>query len=162
MRLSSDPTDGSAIHLYDSVGIPRLGVLANTDGTNMQFNPPSTPSIIVVADKEKVISKITNAQGNDLITLVAGDKMRLLGLGNPDGKAAISLVSLRDGFRNLIAINNKDGGKAVELDYDNRSSTGITFYDNAEAFAAGFSTGGRIGKHYMVIYDKGQPVWGVP
>ena len=102
--LSSDPTDGSTITLTDHTGIPRLGILAKTDGGFIQLNSHTEPSISIGASKVGAFLAIENGRGTKLFDLTVADFMRHLALHKPDGKLAIALASIGDSASDTTSV----------------------------------------------------------
>ena len=159
--LSSNPTSGSEISLYDQVGRRRVIVRADTDGTFMKFNHPSAPSLTLTVLDEGAGFIIQTALGKELIHLSASDSARLLNINNPDGKPAVTLDSLEDGWSNSISLYNKDGGIAFDAGYAEALSTAITLYDDTEETAITLSNG-EMAQPFIIIEDAGQRVWSAP
>ena len=162
ITLSSHPTSGTEINLYDQAGTRRINVQADTDGSYMKINHKGTPSITIIADKDGVILTMDNAQGKELIHLGADDHMRNLSLKHPDGTSAADIVSLGNGSTNVLSLRNRDGAKALELGCDDGMSRGMTIYNNAGKKSATLLTGERSGKHALTIYDAGRAVLRAP
>ena len=162
MHVSTDPTEGTDLQLYDPAGTPRVVVRASTDGSFMQINPPSDPSIGLFAVEHGTGFIMKNAQGKELINITGANHMRHLTLHNPDGKLAVALASIGHNDSNVISVYNTAGKRGLNLTSDDGTFTGITLYDKADKIAATLAAHQATGKNSLIIYGAGQPVWTAP